>query len=234
MIPADVVITWVLAAVPDPQRKGQAIDRIEANSSVIATLRESVHAHGRHLVVLHDCLDDADDELTTFVRCPPGGNPYWRRWWLTYQWLHLHAIHVDRAWCVDGTDARMLNDPFPHMAPAGFPGVLMVGSEDKYFGDGSDTDQWLHHHCPSMTAFFDRHEGDQVLNVGLVGGTVDDIAVLALKLAACELSGDDYEMGAFNAVVRGVSAPPFVTGAPVHTPFLSWATSDPECWWAHK
>ena len=229
MIPADVVITWVLAAVPDPQTD----KHIEANSSVLATLSESVHAHGRHLVVLHDCLDDADDELTTFVPCPPGGNPYWRRWWLTWAWLRLHR-EVTRVWCVDGTDVRMLNDPFPHMVPAGFPSVLMVGSEDKYFGDGSDTDQWLRHHCPSQATFFDSKKGEQVLNVGLIGGRAIDVEMLAYELWTREVSGDDYEMGAFNAVLRSVVAVPFVTGAPVHTPFLSWATADPECWWAHK
>lgn len=225
----DVVITWLLNAVPDPQTD----ERLPADVELLGALRRSVHSHGRHLVVLHDCLDEPNDDLTTFARCEPGGNPYWRRWALVGEFLRTRP-RITRVWCVDGTDVLMLNDPFPQMAPGGLPDVLYVGSEDKHFGDGSDTDQWLRHHCPAFVEWFDRSEGDQVLNVGLVGGPATFVRQLAKFLAQAERTGDDYEMGAFNAYLRGMLSPPFVTGRPVHTPFLGWVTSDPECWWAHK
>lgn len=228
-LPEEIVVTWLLNSAPDPQRGVH----LPASVATIGALRDSVHAHGRHLVVLHDCLAADDDAQTTFVRCDPGGNPYWRRWELVVELLLRPDVFdvVRKVWCVDGTDVEMLADPFPHTEM----GRLYVGSEDAYLGQPVDggTPTWLRNHCPSVARWLERHADLPVLNVGTVGGSVCDVLELAIAISDHEPWGDDYEMGVFNLLVRERWAGRFVTGHPVHTPFLRNERT-PGAWWRHK
>lgn len=225
--PEDVVITCLLTAVPDPQRK----EYLPSDVAVIDELRRSVHRHGRRLIVLHDCLDEPDDELTTFVRVPKGGNPYWHRWRVIEAYLQRHADELRFVWCVDGTDVEMLNDPFPHMEF----GDIYVGSEDAQLGTPPDggTPTWLRGHCPSFTAWFAANPDEHVLNVGTVGSSCHWVMLLASLLEGREFDGDDYEMGAFNWLMRTTFASRLVTGHPVHSKFLANDRRS-SAWWRHK
>lgn len=215
-----VVLTHYLNAVPDPQRR----TRLPADAGPLKVLRDSVAAHDRHLVVLHDCLDERDSGNTTFVRVPPGGNPYWYRWHLSRDWLDAHD--VDRVWCVDGTDVEMLHDPFRHM----HPGTLYVGSEPCNIGGRAGP--WLAQHGRSVRGWLADHGNLPVLNLGLVGGDRDIVRAVCAALADREADGDDYEMPAFQRLVHE-DWPDHVTGPQVHTVFRAMDRDSP-AWWRHK
>ena len=217
----DIVLTWLLNAVPDPQRR----HRLPGDPGLLAVLRDSVNAHGRHLVVLTDCLDEPDDPGATFVRVDPGGNPYFYRWRLADYWLGNHP-EVQRAWCVDGTDVEMLNDPFPHMTP----GTVYVGSEPSLIGGRAGP--WLKQHGRSAVAFLNEHGNLPVVNVGIIGGDRADVGAIAHALAEREALGDDYEMGTFQQLIY-TDYPDHVTGPQVHTVFRANDRSAP-AWWRHK
>lgn len=220
-MPADVVLTWLLNAVPDPQRR----TTLPGDVALLAVLRDSVNAHGQHLVVLNDCLDEPDDDGATFVRVDPGGNPYWYRWQLAALWLQNHP-EVRRVWCVDGTDVEMLHDPFPHMQR----GVLYVGSEPSLIGGSAGP--WLRQHGHSAVPFLNANPGLPVVNVGIVGGDRADVLAVADSLAERAVCGDDYEMGAFQELVY-TRWPDHVTGPLVHTRFRAHDCDSP-AWWRHK
>lgn len=221
MTATDVVLTHLLNAVPDPQRRRH----IGADAAVLEVLADSVHAHGRHLVVLTDCLGPMSADGITYERVPPGGNPYFYRHRLTADWLANHP-EVARVWCVDGTDVEMLNDPFPHMAP----GVLYVGSEPSLIGGRAGP--WLTQHGRSAAGWLHAHAGLPVVNVGLIGGDRATVHAVTAELAAREALGDDYEMGTFQQLIY-TDYPDHVTGPQVHTVFrANDRTAD--SWWRHK
>jgi hypothetical protein len=192
----------------------------------LAVLRDSVHRHGRHLVVLHDCLGEHDDDLTTFVAVPPGGNPYYHRWTVTAKWLTEHP-EVQRVWCVDGTDVEMLHDPFPHMAP----GVVYCGSDPTSLS-GTPEAAWLSKHCRSTRAWQEKHKTLTMLNVGMIGGDRATVLDIATQLAASAADGDDWEMGTFQRLMYE-QYPDHVTGPMVHT-VLRRMDRDSPAWWRHK
>lgn len=233
--PRDVVITQLFTARPDPQRRR----RMVADVGLLADLRSSLKQHGRHLVVLHDELDTADDEATTFVRHSVGAQPYFQRWISTYQWLRAHP-EVRWVWCVDGTDVRMLRDPFPHMRP----GLLYLGSEHQVVGC-----EWMlsNHRADSLQRFFEEHHDRQLLNSGLVGGdraTVmeflhavvryyhDNAADQFLKLEKHSLGVG--EMSAFNRVAYERFEGRLTFGPQVNTVFKAFEKNNGTAWFAHK
>lgn len=218
---SDVVLTWLLNSVPDPQRR----TTLPGDVSVLKVLRDSVAAHDRHLVVLHDCLDEHDGQLTTFVRRPPGGNPYWYRWRLTADYLADHP-EIERVWCVDGTDVEMLHDPFPHMQP----GALYVGSEPSSLSGPAGP--WLRQHGASARKFIDDNPHLGVVNVGIIGGDRATVLDVAERLADLESTGDDYEMGAFQQLIH-TEYPDHITGPMVHTVFRAHDRTA-AAWWRHK
>ena len=221
MPPSDVVLTHLLNAVPDPQRRRH----IGADAAVLDVLRESVEAHGRHLVVLTDCLGPMSADGTTYERVPPGGNPYFYRHRLSADWLAAHP-EVQRAWCVDGTDVEMLHDPFPEMVS----GTLYVGSEPGNIGGRAGP--WLKQHGRSAVGWLAEHGNLPVVNVGLIGGDRAAVQAVTAELAARESLGDDYEMGTFQQLIH-TEYPDHVTGPLVHTVFRANDRTAP-AWWRHK
>jgi hypothetical protein len=221
-MPADIVLTWLLNATPDPQRG----TRLDGDVSLLAVLRDSVHRHGRHLVVLHDCLGEKGDAQTTFVAVPSGGNPYFHRWRVTADYLTAHP-EIERVWTVDGTDVEMLHDPFPHMAP----GVVYCGSDPTSLS-GTPEAAWLATHCPSTRTWQQRHKALTMLNVGTIGGDRATVLDIATQLAAAEVDGDAWEMGAFQRLMYE-QHPDHVTGPMVHTVLRANDRNSP-AWWRHK
>ncbi len=219
---SDIVITWLLTSSLDPQRA----QHWPADVTTLDTLRASVARHDRQLIVFHDCLEVDDDEHTTFLKVPAGGNPYWYRWRLVRD--HLRGnLGYGFVWCVDGSDTEMLNDPFPAMQP----GVLYVGSEGKPLGE-SAVNAWMRGGCPSVEAFLDAHPDLPVVNVGTVGGDRFEVLTLATRLAHAEIPTDAWEMGAFQRIVYDWHGP-VVSGLTVTTPFNTGDRTGPS-WWRHK
>jgi hypothetical protein len=219
---SDVVLTWLLTATADPQRSAH----LSADPALLEVLRDSVNGHGHHMVILTDCLDMPDDGGTTWVKVPPGGNPYFYRWTLTADYLDAHP-EIQRVWTVDGTDVEMMHDPFPHMEP----GALYVGSELATLG-GTATADWLRKHCPSIREWQHRNGRLTVVNVGVIGGDRATVADVARKLSDAEADGDDWEMGAFQRIVY-TDYPEHITGPMVHT-VLRRLERDKPAWWRHK
>ena len=177
------------------------------------------------LVVLTDCLDGPDKGRVSFVRVPPGGNPYWYRWRVAADWLEAHP-DVDRVWCVDGTDVQMLHDPFPRMAD----GVFYVGSEPSTFSGRAGS--WLRAHCPWIRQYLDEHPDFVVVNCGLVGGSRADVVDVVGAMAELEAVGGPFDMGAFQWLVHECR-PEYVTGPVVHT-VLRADDRHGAAWWRHK
>lgn len=212
----NVVITTLLTSTPDPQRG----TFLASDTSVLETLRVSLRS--QHLVVLHDCLNERDTDRTTFVRVPPGQNPYFHRWQVIADYLNSRADLV-LVWCVDGTDVRMLHDPFEHMRSTD----LYVGSEDSTVGV-----EWMRHHHPTWSPFIEANAGRRLLNAGLLGGTAWDVAHVASAIAKTWPVPDLTDMAAFNQVVYE-DFPHHVTGDVVHTPYKQYVKYA-KSWWAHK
>lgn len=218
----DVVITWLLNATVDPQRHVH----MDPDPGQLDVLRDSVNGHGHRLIVLHDCLDETDDAVTTYVRVPPGGNPYFYRWTATADYLDAHP-DIERVWCVDGTDTEMLNDPFPHMQFR----CWYVGSEPHRFND-STVGAWLTGSCPSAAEFIWANPTNIVLNMGILGGDARRVRDIARTLGSREGSGDQWEMGTFQ-VLAYTDHPDFITGPTVHSLFKA-NERDSAAWWRHK
>jgi hypothetical protein len=216
------VLTCLLTSEPDPQR-GR---RWASDSGVLGTLRDSVVAHDRHLVVLHDGLTDRDGDLTTFTPVPPGGNPYWVRWAHYADWLARHP-EAEWVWCVDGSDVEMLNDPFGRMRPD----RLYVGSEEELIG-GRRGGPWLHRGAtPEVRGWLAANPDLPILNMGVLGGHRDIMQEAAGALAA-RAGESDWEIGAFQPIAYEQFAGRVVTGPMVHTRFH--ANERTAAWWRHK
>lgn len=224
----NVVITCLLNAFPDPQYGGFWPADLE-RLSVIPT----VHAHGGHVVVLHDCLELDSTDDTTFVRVDSDvPNAYFARWGHVADYL-ANTTH-ELVWCVDGGDVRMLNDPFPWMAP----GVLYVGSEpcpDAVRDARSVGFWWVRQYHPDHGEWIAANTDRLLLNGGLLGGDAATVRRFAEEVAAAWPTRDGTDMAAVNRIAYSSAwLGRFVTGDRVHTPMWSFRLSDRHAWWAHK
>ncbi|HEY3484318.1 MAG TPA: hypothetical protein VGK49_02990 [Ilumatobacteraceae bacterium] len=221
----NLVVTNLLTAVKDPSRRR----RWKNDPSLFAALRESVAAHGQRLIVLHDCLDVEPDKTTSFVRTPPGGNPYFARWRNIAMLLRRYGKVADLVWCVDATDVVMLHDPFPHMQP----GAVYSGSEPRSVCGDTEHHEWLYTNHPSRIGFYESHPELLFMNPGILGGSAVDV------LAACDALGAEpdvemTDMGAWQQIAYDLFGDRIVTGHPVHTEYRALDHTNPEAWWAHK
>lgn len=229
--PRDVVITSLLTGRPDPQRG----TRMKADTALLAELRKSIR--GAKLVVCHDELNDIDDADTEFVRSPNTINVYFQRHVAAWQYLRERP-EVRWAWCVDGTDVRMLHEPWPHMRP----NTLYLGSEPAVVGI-----PWMRDHHPSRVIqdFIAENPTKQLLNAGLIGG--DRATVMAFLHDLIALHADNTEavarrtdkdlgvgdMGALNYIAWTRYADRLVWGSMVNTVFKAHEVND-FSFWAHK
>jgi len=219
---ATVLTTW-FTTVPDPN--GGDVCRT-GGSEVLAELRASLRAHGAHLTVFHDCLDDADDEHTAFVRVEPQHpNPYLARWHALQDWAVGHPR--DRAWMVDGTDVVMLNDPTPEY------GTLYIGSEEVTLAAGTMEGDWMRGNHLEWAHWLDNNAECRLLNPGIIGGAGVDLFSFADDLLEMALDSDKTDMAAANWAARAWVLGPVVTGPAVHSPFRAMKR-DGAHWWAHK
>lgn len=219
----DVVITSYFTSQPDPQRGGKqwTDDCVPILAPLITSLDER---DGYNLVLLHD----VGDACPTGIESSCVDTPlvaYRQRWLSQWQWLRDHP-EVRYAWLVDATDVRMLNDPFPHMAP----GVLYCGWEPKIVGC-----DWIRKHSPDAAEWIDANASRMLLNCGVVGGDRQTLMSLCQNmndLWARNNATPLHEMAFFNIAARGVDS--LVTGPQVTTVFKTNTKTDTEAWWAHK
>ena len=229
--PRDVVITCLFTGRPDPQRG----TRMKADSSLLTELRKSIK--GATLVVTHDELPDFDDQGTEFVRASNTINVYFQRHISAWQYLREHP-EIRWVWCVDGTDVKMLHEPWEHMQP----GRLYLGSEPAVVSI-----PWMrdNHPAAAVQSFIAEHPTKQLLNAGLIGGDRDtvmaflhDLFSLHADNAEAVARGTDMDlgigdMGALNYVAWTKYSDRLEWGSMVNTVFKANQPTE-FSWWMHK
>jgi hypothetical protein len=239
VIADNVVMTCYFTGEPDSQRDNQ---RWPVEAERLRPWHDSIR--GALPVLLHDCFDDRD--LRWFngrvIRTPElDRSPYWFRWWAEHEWLLDHFVE-GFIWVTDGTDVRMLNQPWMDMAP----GRLYVGAE-QFSGTLRDN-AWVnsHAHSPEIVEWLSDYGNVPVLNPGTVGGDYDtmleflyfiDADLTEMKArydkAGLPLDGCE-EFVLFNQIAYDRFAGRLVFGPQVNTPYKRYVQSDPTAWWAHK
>lgn len=214
----DVILTCYYTTPPDPQRGGR--NALPPDGSALADLRTSVAMHDQRLVVL------TDTALPDGVRVPVATNPYLQRWIGYRQYLQTRP-EVRYVWCVDGTDVRLLNNPFPDMVP----GTLYCGWEAETVGCA-----WMRAHAVNYGDWVEDHAQELLLNAGVVGGDRHTIIRLCQNIIQlwCDSDKSDplEEMTLFNIAARRHR--PLVTGIQVTTVFKSFSPHHPTAFFAHK
>lgn len=215
--PKDVVLSCFFNSQPDPQRN----TKLAADPKLVAALENSVTAKSdADIVMFTDCLPDRPHAEAT--------QPAYRQRWITYyQWLIQHP-EVRYAWCVDATDVRMLNNPFPSM----HPGILYIGWEPRTVGI-----QWIRAHGEKLAQWIHDNESRPLLNIGVVGGDRATIMkfIRGMQDLWCDLRADPmHEMVFANHVVYEQFTDSHITGPQVTTLFKANVQTDPIAFWAHK
>src|SRR5690606_8187107 len=142
-----------------------------------------------------------------------------------------------RVWCVDGTDVRMLREPFDIIQP----GRLYTGYEPT-----TCANEWVvkNHPDAQIQSYLEEHRNDTLLNAGLLGGVRDVVMSFCHRMTRCYY--DDWQdfimgwetyivgvgdMGAFQVVAGGFEVS---TGPQVCTVFKQFENDNGVSIWAHK
>src|SRR5690606_28043459 len=198
----DVILTCLFNSETDPQRGS----KMKADWEVLEDLRKSVE--GRDLVVITDCLTDAPEGVELVHAKVTGINPYFARWQEYYRYLRGNP-DIHRVWCVDGTDVRMLREPFDIIQP----GRLYTGYEPT-----TCANEWIvkNHPDAQIQSYLEEHRNDTLLNAGLLGGVRDVVMSFCHRMT--RFYYDDWQdfimgwetkkvgvgdMGAFQVVAGG-------------------------------
>lgn len=217
----NMVMTSLLTAAPDPQR-GR---RWDPDPSILDRWAGSILS-AESVVVSDDAGFRHPGARVETVR-PLPLSPYYARWFHC-QGVLAEAANVDRVFITDGSDVRMLREPWGLMEH----GLIYVGSEPMLLGC-----DWMRdsHQNPAMRRWMRRHTRLPLLNAGILGGYRRE--VLQFLGALCEnlrQYPDVSDMAVFNFTAR--MAPwrdRVVTGPQVHTDFKSYSDNG-VAWFSHK
>src|SRR5690606_19381733 len=114
----DVILTCLFNSETDPQRGS----KMKADWKVLEDLLKSVE--GRDLVVIAGVRTDARKSVELGHAKVIGINSYFARWQVYYRYIR-DKPDIHRVWFVDGTDVRMLREPFDII----LPGRIYTGYE---------------------------------------------------------------------------------------------------------
>ena len=145
---------------------------------------------------------------------------YFDRWRHFARYLREHE-EVRFSWCVDATDVRVLNDPFPHMEP----GRLYCGSEPVQLRT-----YWMVRHHRPFWRWMKANATRSLLNCGVVGADRQTLQRFCERVAE-EQRGLVMDMGSMNYVAYEEFD--VVTGPMVHTLYKAEETDSP-AWFKHK
>ncbi|KFC95722.1 glycosyltransferase family 2 protein [Leminorella grimontii] len=228
----DVVITTLLTSQPDPQRGA----RMTPDAALLE--KWAVSIKGADAVVLADELTVAPSGAQLVTVPAADMSVYLLRWLHIYRWLRGHPEYRF-VWCTDGTDVEMLSPPWDEMEP----GKIYVGSEPKTYAD-----DWMlkHHHGRVYSEFLHEHQGDTLLNAGLLGGLLEDVMEFAHRIIRLHFRIESHrfwkmetapttavDMGAFGIVAKSFGDR-IVTGPRIHTVFKSDGVGKEYAFWKHK
>lgn len=231
----NILLTCYFAGVNDPQRGSAYGTTSEALQPLIRSLKDT------KLVVLHDCLSDADTDKVEFVRVPTSINPYFQRWVSYRRYLMDNAETIGNVFCIDGTDVEQLREPDWE----GLGDLIHVGDEPEMVDDRAG---WMRKHHPAIKIqeFLDIYgKRVQMLNAGIVGGRVEVVCDFIRRLLDfwATLEDDAFkmrspnagttDMGAFNYVARMMFGDRIRSGRHVCTTFKAEERND-YSWFKHK
>lgn len=228
-----VVATALLTACTDPQRQNT---HMAASSALLQTWADSIK--GAEKVVFADQLSDIPG--VSLIKVPAVNNlsPYFLRWLHIYQWLRDNP-DVTQIWCTDGTDVRMLKEPWDEMEP----GKVYVGNEHSTYAN-----PWFDkvNHQKYLKDFINANKNEQVVNAGIIGGSREDVMQLAHGMIAqvWKMKSEIFwreEPGpesVTDMVMFVIEAKKFgdrlVHGPAVNTVFKGNEHGKDFAWWAHK
>lgn len=230
----DIVITTFFTKVKDPQRN------VHYNPDDIypltLPLRMSL-VNQCDLVILNDCGKDHVDSWegtnirNHWVNVETSINPYFQRWVSIMQYLRDNRESIGKVFCVDATDVEMLKNPFRHMDNA----FIYCGNEPE-----KTQCTWLvrHHQHPAIQKFIQQNKDKELLNAGLLGGSVERVMDFCRKIidtySDMVLSKEGpgmTDMGIFNYLMRQEEY--VCCGEMVHTKFKANERNNIS-FWKHK
>lgn len=221
--PRHAVLTCLLTSQPDQQRG----IKWSPNPEVLDTLLTSLR--GCERVVMTDEL--AAHDLAEVVKVPALRPVYLERWFRYLHWLENNP-DVKWVWCVDGSDVKMIRQPWQDMKP----GTLYMGCEPCLLG----ANRWMlnpRNHAASLP-WLKEHPGRLLLNMGVVGG--DRQTVMDFCRAVVLLWREDQDRkvedraGDMGLGQRAAEQFNVFTGPQVVNVFKSGQDDCGTNWWAHK
>ena len=206
----NAVLTCLFTGRPDPQRG----TRMKPDPALADALLASCSA---------TVLCDFDTDRPGFVRVESSQSPYIQRW-ISYRQHLIDHPEIRYVWCVDATDVRQLQNPFPMMQP----GVLYCGWENQIVGC-----DWMVKHHPASRPWIEANADRTLLNAGVVGADRATMLTFIGRLLAhwsadpADTAGD---MGYFNRAAYSMTVQ---TGPRITTLFKADQAS-PWSLWKHK
>jgi hypothetical protein len=231
----NAVITCLFTSIPNPMCPG--CDNYPSDPEILREWVSSIAA-GTEACVVHDGWIGWPEQVQ-LQQWKPGGelwqhhvaasdeNLFFQRW------RHIRDVisaedDIDFWFVTDGSDVRMLNEPWAHLDESM---DIYVGSEEEPVSN-----KWIVANHPSIRPLAKRSPNRPLMNAGLLGGhrlaVLTFIDLLIARFPECE--GDLTDMGAFNLVLAEDWSWQAVTGEPVHTPFRAMVREHPVMWFAHK
>jgi glycosyltransferase involved in cell wall biosynthesis len=229
----NLIITNYFTKLNDFQRTTKMVEDI----SLLKTLIESLN--GQKLIILNDCFDDKIDGCVQYLKVSTGmTRVYIQRWVSILGYLIENKDHIDKVFCVDGTDVTMLNNPFSLM------------KDDKlYCGDETNklSCEWMvnHNKNTKIVKLINEKKDEVLLNAGLLGGKVETVISFISKLLCSysdmvsekyfnsrEDSGDS-DMGLFNYIAYTYFEDIIIHGTRVNTVFKD-EKANSVSWFKHK
>lgn len=223
----NIFLTCYFAGISDPQRQSSFKNNSDQLQQLITSLKDT------KLIVLHDCLTDSDIDMVKFVKVETSINPYFQRW-VSYRHFLIQNRHLyENVFCIDGTDVEILKEPNWNE----IKDFIFVGDENENLDCSSG---WMrnNHRNTEIQAFLrDFGHKYQLLNAGVIGGSVENIIEFTRALndfySLSDMTGDITDMGAFNYIARTVFNDRLKYGREITTDFKS-NTKNTYSWIKHK
>lgn len=219
----NIFLTCYFTSVSDPQKGKVWEAKAEELNPLIKSLKET------ELVILNDCFDDFKGDKHEFVRVETNVNPYIQRWISYRKYLINNRDRIENVFCIDGTDVEVLREP----EWSRLNDRIFTGDENEVLKS-----TWMinMHPIKQLTQFFNDNPDKQLLNAGILGGSVDNLIEFMRQVIDfwCLCGIGKTDMGVFNYIARSNWEDKLVTGRQVCTVFKSYEKDNKISWFKHK
>lgn len=216
----NVILTAYFNSQVDPQRGL----KWSGDDSELQALKNSVTFP---LVIFTDCLDKKNTKKIKNIPHNCKRSPYFERWFAYYSYLSDNE-DIEKVFCVDATDVKMVQNPFKHMTDR-----LYVGDEDQYLGT-----EWMlnNHPEPFLKDFLRANRRKKLLNGGLVGGDRQTMLSFLESFIDYTIRYKDLgitDMGLLNYLFYTKFKGKVTHGFPINSEFKKYETRS-DVWFLHK